>query len=313
VALHNTQSTRRHKAVPAPSPAISGPSRSPDAHGRNVHHGRQTSRKLGHIMESATGNDRRVLILGDSWIHGLGSGRRVFGLMIAKELMASDILDLSAISRTAPDIVRDHMAEITAFAPHLTIMNIGGADSLIFPAPWIQRFVDRHAPIEWQGVEGLMPLAMYSRDRRRRIKQKVEQFAKTVIKQLLVNLFGGHRRVSLDELQAAAKTILDAVTRNDGLALVIGFGFADGWTSPKSNASLGRTNALLEALCLESPSRIYIPAHQFLRRWDDYLMDRVHLNLAGHRHITEGVINELSRTEGPWLMSHQRAYPDVIG
>jgi len=55
--------------------------------------------------------------------------------------------------------------EIAAFAPEVALVCVGGADSLIFPAWTVQRLIDKYAPKEWQGVEGMMPLARYSRDR----------------------------------------------------------------------------------------------------------------------------------------------------
>ena len=242
----------------------------------------------------------RLLILGDSWIRGLGTSKRTFGRMIAKSVHASEVLDLSAISRTAPDIAADHLDEIAEFAPQVALVCVGGADSLIFPAWTVQRLIDRYAPKEWQGVEGMMPLARYSRDRWPRIRQRVEQTVKVLMKQFLINVFGGRRRVTIAQLDVAVHQILAVLDRSECDVVCIGFPRVDGWLSPKANASVAKTNVLLRAIMHAHPRATYIPTDSIVTRWDDYLPDHVHLNLRGHRNITDGVVAKLRETGFRW-------------
>jgi len=248
------------------------------------------------------GAERRVLILGDSWVRGLGPERRAaFGKLIAKGIGATELVDLSAISRTAPDFVNDHLVAVRESAPVIAIVNIGGADSLIFPAWRVQRFIDRFAPPHWHGVAGLMPIARYSRDRKRRRRQIVENVAKVMIKQLIVNLFGGRRRVGVPEFESAARTLMSQLHQLGTLMIVVGLGPVDPFLSPKTNSSVRKTNVVLARLCDELPGAVFIPTTRMVRRWDDYLSDHVHLSADGHRHIAEGVLAALAQRGDQWV------------
>lgn len=242
----------------------------------------------------------RVVILGDSWIRGLGTNKRTFGRLIAKGLDAAEILDLSEISRTAPDIVAGHLDEIAAFAPEVALLCVGGADSLIFPAWTVQRLIDKYAPKDWQGVEGMMPRARYSRDRWPRLRQQIGQTFKVLIKQALINVFGGRRRVSVGELDVAVHRILEVLDLGGCHVVCIGFARVDGWLSPRANASVAKTNALLRSIMSTQPRAVYIPTDELVQRWDDYLPDHVHLNLRGHRHLAEGVLAHLREANFRW-------------
>lgn len=259
------------------------------------------------MSDRATSDGPRVVILGDSWIRGLGTSKRTFGRMIAASLRASEVLDLAAISRTAPDIVAAHLHEIVEFRPDVALLCVGGADSLIFPAWTVQRLIDRYAPPQWQGVEGMMPLAMYSRDRWRRARQRIEQTFKVLIKQALINLFGGRRRVSIAELDTSVRRILEVLDRSECDVVCIGFAKVDGWLSPKANASVAKTNALLESIMAAHPRAAYVPTDTLAQRWDDYLPDHVHLNLRGHRHVSDGVTQHLREIGFRWAAAEAAA------
>jgi len=242
--------------------------------------------------------ERRTVVLGDSWIRGLGTSKRTFGRMLAKRLGSTDVLDLSAISRTSPDIANDHLDEIRTYGPHLAIVCLGGADSLIFPAWPVQRLIDRVAPPNWHGIEGMMPLALYSRDRGRRFRQRVEQTVKSLIKQILINLFGGRRRVSLDDFDDSFTKIMGCFAELGTAVIVVGLASVDGWYSPKANASVRKTDRILEAVSGQHPNAIYVNTNTFLAKWDDYLPDHVHLRVPGHVHMTEGVLAALEAADG---------------
>lgn len=244
--------------------------------------------------------DRRVLLLGDSWMCGLASREGTMGRLLAERMHASEVLDLSAISRTTTDVVRDHLEQIDAFAPDVAILAIGGADSLIFPTPWIQRIIDKRFPPDWAGVAGLQTRALYSRDARKRRRQRVESWLKTALKQVLVNLFGGHRRVTLDEFERNTRTILDVLAEHDTQVVLIGFSKLNHWTSPKSEQSGQATLQRLAAAAAGDPRIRYVPARDAMRYWDDHLEDRVHLNLNGHQRVADTVVAALEAAGGPW-------------
>jgi lysophospholipase L1-like esterase len=260
--------------------------------------------------------NRRVLILGDSWLRGLGPERRkASGRLIAEAFGASVLLDLSAISRTATDFARDYLDQIADFKPEVAILSIGGADSLIFPAWPIQRFIDRYAPPHWHGVEGLVRPVAYPRSRLRRVRQQIEVTVKLCFKQVVVNAFGGRRRVSLGDLEVAVRAILAHLTALGTPMVVLGYCAVDGWSSPKSTKSLWKTNALLARICEDFSAATYVPTASMVDCWGDYLADHVHMNASGHQHVADGVIKALLQEGEPWasLLTRHRAVDDPKG
>jgi lysophospholipase L1-like esterase len=244
---------------------------------------------------------RRVLILGDSWICGVSRERKTaFGKQLAQRFGASDIVDLSAISRTAPDVVRDFLAEIECFQPAVAIVNIGGADSLIFPRDIFQRMLDHYAPKEWHGLGAFAPAVMYSPVRRKLLWQKTRSFIGVILKQVLVNAFGGRRKVAVEEFERCAALILDTLTRCGAAILVVGFAQVDGSTSPKTNRSINKTNRVLKDLCAGRENALFVATDDYLRRWEDYLPDHVHLNREGHQRIADGIVRTLMDAGGGW-------------
>jgi lysophospholipase L1-like esterase len=255
-----------------------------------------------------------VVILGDSWVRGLLFERRhPFGKLIAEGINASEVLDLSAQSRTTVDVVSCHLGSIGSFRPDVAIVNIGGADSLIFPRAALQRLVERWVPMKHHGARGWMPPASYSSKPYKRAKQRATHIVRIVMKQVLVNLFGGQRRVSVPEFERAAETLFDYLQAHDVLMVVVGFGPVDGLYSPKTNASVEATNSVLRTLCLAHSNALYIGTGHFLRQWDDYLADHVHLNAQGHQRVAAEVLKVLEREKLPWsdLPVGSQAKPNV--
>lgn len=243
----------------------------------------------------------RAVILGDSWIHGLGSERRKsFGRLVAKRLGATDVLDLSAVSRTVPDLVADHLTTIADFRPHIAVVSVGGADALIFPPGFIQRAVDRFAPPNWHGAEGLQPRALYARGKSRRLRQRLEYGAKSLVKQLSINVAGGRRRVPESELDTALTTVLRTLVEQDTLVVLIGFGHVSHFSSPKTWKNLKRTNRLLAQHAELLPRAIFVPVTDLIDCWSDYLPDHVHLNSVGHAKIAAGVVAAITNPGSEW-------------
>lgn len=253
------------------------------------------------VPPTTTTSGPRVLVAGDSWLRGLTrSGAGSIAHLFPPACGASAVLDVSAISRTAPDTVEGFLPQIEQFRPELALLAIGGADSLVFPAQWFQRLIDRFAPPEWAGVTGLMPPAMLPRDRRKRIRKQVEVAAKTAIKQIMINVFGARRRVPLAEVESAARTLLDTLDRLGTVVVVLGCSDVDHLTFPKSTKNIRATNGALERLTRDYPDAMYIDANPMVDKWDDYLEDHVHLTRGASRKVTDTVVAAMVAAGGPW-------------
>ena len=67
----------------------------------------------------------RVVLLGDSYMRGLGSERRrAFGKRVAAAAGAGAVLDLCAVSLTAPEIAANHLDAVGEFAPDLAVLAV---------------------------------------------------------------------------------------------------------------------------------------------------------------------------------------------
>ncbi|MBE7190468.1 SGNH/GDSL hydrolase family protein [Jatrophihabitans endophyticus] len=253
------------------------------------------------MNSSSSAPGPRVVVAGDSWVRGLtrtGSGS--IARLFPAACSASEVLDVSLISRTVPETVAGHLDEIKRFRPDLALLGIGGADSLVFPALWFQKLIDRFAPPEWAGVTGLMPPAVLPRDRRQRLRKKVEIFGKTVIKQFMINAFGARRRVPLAEVESAARELLDTLARSGTVVVVLGCSDVDHLTFPKSTKNIRATNAMLERLCESHPDALYLDTRTTVDKWDDYLEDHVHLTREGSRKVCDAVVASMVGAGGRW-------------
>lgn len=242
----------------------------------------------------------RTLVAGDSWVCGLSKGQGTLSRMLPEAVAAREVLNISKISRIATDIVADHLDEVDAFAPDLAFLAVGGADSLVFPKPFFQRFIDKHFPPKWQGIEGLQPSAKIVRDRKKRIRHNVESFLKALLKQAMINLFGGHRRVSLEQFEVAVRTIMRTLDVHGTHVVLIGCSDVDGWTSPRSTKNIRATSRLLAKLAEEHPRALYVDSNQLVSKWDSYLVDHVHLTRDGHKGVCAGVVDTMIRAGGRW-------------
>jgi lysophospholipase L1-like esterase len=253
-------------------------------------------------MNAAAQNSHgpRTLVIGDSWLRGLSKGQGTMSRLIPEGIGAGTVLDLSKISRVVTDVTADHLGEIDAFAPEIAIVAIGGADSLVFPAGWIQGLINRFAPPKWQGVEGLMPSAMVYRDRKKRIRQRIEKYTKAAVKQTLVLLSGGRRRVPLDMFETAARQLLQLLETHGTIVVLVGCGDVDPWTFPKSTRNIRAAKAVMQRLAGEFPFAMYFDAVGVVDKWDDYLVDRVHLTRDAHRKVGDGVLAAMVAAGEPW-------------
>ena len=242
----------------------------------------------------------RVLVAGDSWVRGLSKGQGSIARLFPQAVGASDVLDVSKISRTGPETVTECLEDIERFRPELALLAVGGADSLVFPAQWFQRLIDRFAPPEWAGVTGLMPPAMLPRDRRKRLRKQVEIFSKTLIKQVMINIFGARRRVPLDEVEQAARVLLGTLRAMNTVVVVVGCSDVDDFTFPKSRKNIRATNRMLERLTHDDECAIFVDARSTVDKWADYLEDHVHLSRNGSQKVTDELVAAMTAAGDPW-------------
>jgi hypothetical protein len=242
----------------------------------------------------------RTLVIGDSWVRGLSKGQGTISRLVPAGVGAGSVLDLSKISRVVTDIVADHLREIDEFAPEFALVAIGGADSLVFPARWIQQVIDRVAPPKWQGVEGLMPSAMVYRDRKKRIRQRIEKFGKAVVKQILVAVSGGRRRIPLPDFEAATRQLLDLLEKHGTIVVLVGCTDVDTLTFPKSNRNIHAAQDVMRRVSSDYPFAMYADSIGLVDKWDDYLVDRVHLTRDAHRKVSDGVLAQMLAAGEPW-------------
>ena len=218
----------------------------------------------------STGSGPRTLVAGATAGYAdCPRARAASPAFFPRRSMPAYVLDVSKISRTVPDTVAHCLEDIERFAPEVALLAIGGADSLVFPVQWFQRIVDRFAPPEWVGVEGLMPPAMLPRDRKKRLRKRLEIFAKTLIKQLMINLFGARRRVPLDEVERASEALLSTLDRVDATVVVVGCTDVDDLTFPKSRKNIRATNAMLSRLVVRHANAMYVDPRPMVDKWAD--------------------------------------------
>ena len=248
--------------------------------------------------QTSYGAGPRTLVLGDSWARGLGNGQHTMSRYLPAEVGARAVLDLSKISRILSDVVEGHLDEIDGFAPELAFLAVGGAESLIFPKPVFQRIIDRFFPPRWQGIAGLQPSARPRRDNK--LRPRIEAVAKVLLKQLLINVFGAHRRQELSRYECSLRTVLELLRTHATVVVIIGASDVDGWGSPKTSEHIRDTNAVNARLAEQYPNVLFVDSNPFVHKWDDYLVDHVHLAKSGHRGITDGVLDRMRVAGQPW-------------
>lgn len=248
------------------------------------------------------GEGPRVLIVGDSWVHGLLLERKAtFGKLVARRLGASAVLDVSGVSRTAKDAVDGYLEQMREFRPTLAIVNAGGTDSLVFPRPVFQKVIDRFAPPDWQGLTGLSPRARFSSKLRVRVRQRAEQKLKMVFKLLLVYLFGGQRRRPIQETEQALREIMAALSAMGTYIVTVGFAGTDPRLYPRSPSEFRRTNVILEQLAAETVRSIYVDTEHETQRWNHFFADRLHLSPEGHAQVATLILQRMALEGWPFL------------
>ncbi len=240
----------------------------------------------------------RTLVLGDSWLRGLSKGQHTMSRYLPEAAGASEVLDLSRISRIVSDVVDGHLDEIEGFAPELAFLAVGGAESLVFPKPFFQKIIDRYFPPQWHGVEGLQPSARPRRDRK--LRPRLEAFAKVALKQVLVNVFGPHRRQELSHYEASLRIVLDVLHAHGTVVVIIGATDVDGWGSPRSSEHIRAANRVNARVADEYRDVLFVETNPYVVKWDDYLVDHVHLARSGHRAVTDGVLGRMRSAGDPW-------------
>jgi len=210
----------------------------------------------------------RVLLIGGSVAHGLGV-RLSWGARAAEALAATEVLDLTS---SGPLIDEDvaRLDEVTAFRPHVALVDVGIAEQIVHAAPAVQQLIERFAPAGWHGVAGLAPRPYFSTSSRRRaLRQRAVSRAKTVVKRAALRL-GGSTRMPLPEVREHMTHLLEHLDGLGATTLVVGTFPVDESLFPGTPAAFSALEEmLLEVVDGVVSARLVVPD---VRVWDDYLV-----------------------------------------
>jgi lysophospholipase L1-like esterase len=228
----------------------------------------------------------RVLIVGDSWIAGLAvAPGKSFAHLVAAELGAEQVLDLSGVSKTTGQAVTQDADRIRAFAPTLAIICCGGTEALVHPGPLVRDALDRWGPPSWKGITGLEPRARYSTSVSRRVRQRSATLLKIVAKRAIIFLTGGKRRMPLAEWRRDLDALI-ALLAEVGCAMAfIGMWRVDDRMFPGTQAALDETHAELVEAVAGRDDAVLVHIREHLHYFDDFLKDNLHLTVDGHRRV----------------------------
>jgi lysophospholipase L1-like esterase len=239
----------------------------------------------------------RVLIIGASLTSGLGYDGVPFA-RLAADALGSDVLDLAYSGQTTAGVLADSSDQIRDFQPHLAILEIGGTEAMIHPGRRTQALIERWAPESWHGVAGLEPRARYSRQRRRRLRQRVSSHAKVALKKVLFKMLGGGSpRVDQAQSLASAHDLLELLRETGTKLVVLGLPDTDERLFPGTNESFRRWNHVLDGLAATTSGSLLVPLSKAVHQWDDFLADHLHFNRAGHERAAEAILTALGRSD----------------
>jgi O-antigen/teichoic acid export membrane protein len=240
----------------------------------------------------------KVMIIGDSWAAGLGVAES-YGKLVAADLGAMEVLDLSAVSKTTGDVLAD-ADRIRAFAPDLAILYNGGTEGLVLPGPMMQRLIERWGPPSWRGLAGLEPRARYSSDPDKRRQQLRSSAVKKVVKRVALKL-GGRRRVPLEDYRNNLQALLTVLEEVGCENVFVSMFWIDPSLFPGTPEAMADTQTVLSETLAGRPRTVQVDIHEVLRYWDDFLDDNLHLNEVGHRRVADTLLPAArARLEERW-------------
>lgn len=227
-----------------------------------------------------------VAILGDSVAAGLGVHGRSYAVLLAEHLQAREVVQLAKSTHTVVH-ARAHVPTLRELAPDVVVVAVGSSDGMVHPGRTVDVVLNRFAPKSWQGVEGLEPRAVYSRSRRKRLRQLVTNSVKVPAKHLGILVTGGYRRVELPQFEQEFDLLMSDLTELGALLVVVGIGNFGRVQFPHTEQSVRRYREVIERRARRTPRTIVVDPREVLRTWQDYGPDQCHPNDTGHARVAD--------------------------
>lgn len=241
----------------------------------------------------ARGDGPRVALIGDSVMAGLGVRGKSFGMLIAQQLAASEVLVLARSEWTVLHAV-DSLPRLQSFQPDLVLCAIGGSDAMVHVGRTAQNLISRFGPKSWRGTAGLEPRPWFSSKRLLRYRQVAGTAAKLVVKNIGVRCTGGYRRVEPDVFAETYPHLLNELLATGATVVCICPAGVDELFFPRTTRSGREYLPVLLQAAADRPDVVLVETDDLLRKWEDYLPDHAHLNPAGHRKVADSVISALA-------------------
>ena len=229
----------------------------------------------------------KIAVVGSSHSAGLGVYGRSFAVRAA-ELIGAEALQLSRSAQVVAQVRDDLVEEVRTFGPGLVVVSFGAAEGHVHPSRLLQRLLDRFAPANWRGPDGLEPRPYFSRRPARRLAQRAISRLKVQVKRALIAATGGFHRLSPADFEAGLRDLLDRL--GPVPKVLVGLWPVDDRMFPRSNPVLRRNDAILRAVAAERDDAVYVDTAGVVRRWEDFLDDHAHLNEAGHDRVAALIV-----------------------
>ncbi|MFY9263990.1 MAG: SGNH/GDSL hydrolase family protein [Solirubrobacterales bacterium] len=231
----------------------------------------------------------KLTIFGGSTAAGLGVKDGSFGALVADRL-GLEFENLAGSSAQITDSIE--IVDKAAGSSVVLVMH-GSGEALIRPTERLLRFM----PPRWRRRGWMDPRAYYSRNRRKRIGQRIESAIRWRVKVTLIRLTGGEHLIDIDTYSKTTERFI-ARLHELGVPVIafVGSAAMDPRYFPYSAQIIEEYDRRTRELA-ENNGAIFIDVLDVCRRWDDYFGDHLHPRESGHRRLADAIIARLD-TEG---------------
>jgi hypothetical protein len=222
-----------------------------------------------------------VVVFGDSIAAGLGAQGHAFPALLA------DQLGTELVDRAGSASMVNHSQTCVGDVKGLVIVMHGITEAI--PRP--PRTALRWMPRRWTDPGHLDPRPYFSTRRRKLLAQRLESGVRWRLRNAMMRLHGTERWMSIDEYEHRLRALLDALS---GSHVIVAGGLPiDDRFFPGATAAL-RDYAERSQRVAEDAGAVYVDLSDTLDRWDDFLADRFHPNISGHRKIADRIVREVA-------------------